>query len=105
MFHTLRPLITRGGAYDQRSPEYRAYVVLKWAAILLVLDYSLIAFCLLDFHRGFTVLRSWYFYGHVGTLVAVVVCAIVTGGRAASGKGSSGSRHPVAAPHVHDKVQ
>ena len=73
MFHTLRPLLTAGGAYSHDSPEYRAYVVIKWAAIKLLLDYSLIAFCLLDFGRAWTVWRSWYFYGHVAMAVAWVV--------------------------------
>ena len=44
---------------------------------LLLLDYALIPFCMLDYHRGWTVWRSVYFGGHVGALAVWLVMKLV----------------------------
>jgi hypothetical protein len=52
-----------------------------WMITLGCLDYSLSAFCLLDFARGIAVWRSFYFVGHVVPVLAILYSLFVGGKR------------------------
>lgn len=74
MYAVMRPLL---GVHAHTSLPYRAFVVFKWAVRVLVLDYTLTTFLLLDLPRGIAVWRSAGFALHVGAVALIVLTALL----------------------------
>jgi lysophospholipid acyltransferase len=94
------PFIKVAGADpSHRSRSQRALVhawrALQVAGTLLVLDYALVAFCLLDPRKGLAVWAHWGYAGHILALAGLGIGALA--------KALGWTRKPAAGPAIKDE--